>query len=331
MGGRTFEKKTGGCGSGGTTKSTTSEKKITMMEFAPHMAGEHQSVTHDMVKEHTLQDLQKDPRHGNDLVECPRKGINTGTPTLEPERTIEKSGGQTAEEQKLKQEGHNMEWQIERKEFGVRKNVYEANVFKAYAIIFGFCNKAMQTQIEETGDFETKIRNDPWLLMETIKLRMYGQVRAKYEYVQPTDTLIQFLTLKQEHGETLGDYNKRFKQGRDNLKGIFGNKILNEYITKSDKYKTESDVDKKSEIQQSSFKKWCSYVYLKNSDQNKYGTLKTNLQSQSNDQYPATVSKVTDVLTNHSWDDVWTVANKKRKEQPGGRTCLLYTSPSPRD
>ena len=65
---------------------------------------------------------------------------------------------------------------------------------------------------------------------------MYGQVQAKYEYVQPTDTLIQFLTLKQDHGETLGDYNKRFKQGEDDLKGIFGSKCLNEYIAKTDKY-----------------------------------------------------------------------------------------------
>ena len=81
------------------------------------------------------------------------------------------------------QEGHDMECQIERKQFSIRKNVYEENVYKTYVIIFGFCNKSMQSRIEETSEFEAKIRNDPWLLLETIKLRMYGQVRAKYEYV----------------------------------------------------------------------------------------------------------------------------------------------------
>ena len=61
----------------------------------------------------------------------------------------------------------------------------------------------MQNRIEETSEFEAKIRNNPWEILSTIKLRMYGQVRAKYEYVQPTDTLIQFLTLKQDHkGDT---------------------------------------------------------------------------------------------------------------------------------
>jgi hypothetical protein len=324
MGGKKFIKKNGGNGSGKTnTRTNTPEKKIAVMEFTPHTAGRHQLVTYDTVKEYILQEMQKDLRHGYDIVKCLREGINVGIPILKPIRIIEELGEQSAEEQKIQQEGHDMEWQIERKEYSVRKNVYEENIFKAYAIIFGYCNKAMQTRIEETTEFELKIRNDPWLLMETIKLRMYGQVRAKYEFVQPTDTLLQFLTLKQEHGESLGDYNKRFNQGQDNLKGIFGTKFLNEYITKTEKYKAESDQDKRTELQQKSYKTWCSYVYLKNSDQNKYGTLKKSLQSQyalGNDQYPITISKMTDVLTNHSWDNAYAIATKKRKESSGSKT-----------
>ena len=129
--------------------------------------------------------------------------------------------------------------------------------------------------------------------------------------------------MKQEHGETLGDYNKRFKQGRDNLKGIFGDKILNDYITKTDKYKAESDVDEKSELHKSSFEKWCTRAHLKNSDHNEHGTLKKNLQSQctlDNDQCPSTVSEVTDVSTNHTWDEAHATASKKKKEQPTGGT-----------
>ena len=60
-----------------------------------------------------------------------------------------------------------------------------------------------------------------------------------------------------------------------------------------------------------------SYVYLRNSDSNKYGTLKRSLQSQyalQNNQYPKTVSKVTDVLTNHQWDDSYQTQEKKIKD-----------------
>ena len=68
------------------------------------------------------------------------------------------------------------------------------------------------------------------MLLETIKLKMYGQVQAKYEFVQPTDTILQFLSLKQEHGESLVDFVKRFKQIIDNLMAIFQKEFLSEYI-----------------------------------------------------------------------------------------------------
>ena len=66
-----------------------------------------------------------------------------------------------------------------------------------------------------------------------------------------------------------------------------------------------------------SFNTWCAYIYLKNCDTNKYGLVKKNLQSQfalGNNQYPKTLSKVTDVLTNHSWDEAWKNADKKKKD-----------------
>ena len=43
-----------------------------------------------------------------------------------------------------------------------------------------------------------------------------------------------------------------------------------------------------------------------------------NLQSQyalQNNQYPKTISKVTDVLTNHKWDDSYKVLLMKKREQ----------------
>ena len=112
MGGRTFKKKIGAGGNSETAKTATSEKKMAVMEFAPHAAGKHQLVTCDAVKEHTLQELQKDPRHGHDLAQCSRKGVNTGTPMVKPIRQIEVKGGQSDKEMKIIQDGHDMEWQI---------------------------------------------------------------------------------------------------------------------------------------------------------------------------------------------------------------------------
>ena len=47
-------------------------------------------------------------------------------------------------------------------------------------------------------------------MLEVIKMKMYGQVRAKYKYTQVTDMLVQLINTKQEHGETLTEYAKRF-------------------------------------------------------------------------------------------------------------------------
>jgi hypothetical protein len=116
MGGKKFIKKTGSNGSGKSTKTNAPEKKITVMEFRPHIAGKHQLVTYDTVKQHILQEMQKDLKHGYDIVECLREGRDEGIPNLKPIRIIEKTGLQSPEEQKIQQEGHDMEWQIERKE-----------------------------------------------------------------------------------------------------------------------------------------------------------------------------------------------------------------------
>ena len=56
----------------------------------------------------------------------------------------------------------------------------------------------------------------------------------KYEFVQPTDTILQFLSLKQDHGESLVDHVKQVKQSIDNLKAIFGKEFLCEYIEKTE-------------------------------------------------------------------------------------------------
>jgi hypothetical protein len=332
MTGRKFNNN-GGSGSG-KTGTGTPEKKAVVMEFTPNTAGKTQMVTYDTVKEHILQEIQKDLSHGNDIVRCLREGVNKGIPIIKPIREIEVKGSHSEEVLKTIQDGHDMEWKMYLQEYRERLNEYEENIFKTYAIIFGYCNKQMQSRIEDSSEFEVKIQDDPWVLLSTIKLRMYGQVRAKYEYVQPTDTLIQFLNLKQDHGETLGDYAKRFKQSQDNLRGIFGDKMMNDYISKTEKYKATSDVDEQAEMTKGSFKKWCSYVYLRNSDQNKYGSLKKNLQSQfalGNDQYPATVSKVTDVLTNHSWDEAYNAASKKRRESGGDNNKNKTTDTVPKE
>ena len=94
----------------------------------------------------------------------------------------------------------------------------------------------MKNRIEEDKIFDKDIQNNPFRILEEIKLKMYGQVRAKYEYTQVTDTLVQFINTKQEHPESLVEYAKRFKQSKDNVKSIQAPKFLSNFVKNTDEY-----------------------------------------------------------------------------------------------
>ena len=87
-------------------------------------------------------------------------------------------------------------------------------------------------------------------------------------------------------------------------------------------------IDKEELKKKQAFSRWTSYVYLKNSDPNKYRSLNRNLQSQyalQNDQYPKTISKVTDVLTNHQWDNNYQELDKKIRTTDLAPPLLIRT------
>ena len=64
------------------------------------------------------------------------------------------------EEMRLEQQDFDMEYTIDLKEWKARTNTYAENKFKAYTIIFEYCNNTMQNRIKEATNFESDIRNN---------------------------------------------------------------------------------------------------------------------------------------------------------------------------
>jgi len=55
----------------------------------------------------------------------------------------------------------------------------EDNMKRAYAIIIGtFCTKAIQVQVEEYSEYESKIRDDPIELLRVVSMFMHNTVQA---------------------------------------------------------------------------------------------------------------------------------------------------------
>ena len=116
--------------------------------------------------------------------------------------------------------------------------------------------------------------------------------------------------MKQQEYEHLNDYVKRFKQVRDVLRSHIGPDILHQFVENTEEYRN-ADSATKSELKAGSFERFMAYLLIKNSDQNKYGSLVTGLVSQysmDHDQYPRSLIAATDILANHRHDNY----NKKK-------------------
>ena len=100
-----------------------------------------------------------------------------------PTRNI---SAKTGEVRKLEQDGFDMIYQAEIKQFLERERALEANLDKAYALIFGtYCSK-----------YESRIRDDPIELLKTMNVLMHDTVRAKHPYASLYDALMCLFNLK---------------------------------------------------------------------------------------------------------------------------------------
>ena len=277
------------------------------MKFAPQgQKNDQRIVTYATVKDHIITYIQKTYEHGKDIADSLRELKVKDLTAVEPTRQL--STKSVEAEQKIEQHGFDYLYQAEIKSFVERKHVLEQNLNKAYALIFGtYCVKTMQSRVEQYPDFESKIQDDPIELLKAIKILVHDTVRAKYPYASLTETLERMLLVKQQQNEKVGDYVKRFKQERDNLKLMTGSHILDEFVENSTEYRDQTDKAAKQKLKDGAFSKWMAFLMIRGSDQDKYGSLSTMFRTRyslGEDKYSKTVTDASDVLSQHKWDKV---------------------------
>ena len=98
-------------------KPSKQDTKETVMEFVPHVAGKHQTVTYDAVKEHILQEMQIDLRNGHEIIEYLQTEKKNYQET-KPVRQIAVSEGtsDTTKAIKQQQDSYNFKFNIQYKE-----------------------------------------------------------------------------------------------------------------------------------------------------------------------------------------------------------------------
>ena len=148
---------------------------------------------------------------------------------------------------------------------------------RAYMSIFtNYMTRGLQIHVEEHPNFDSKIDDDPIVLLEVIKNLMHEPVRAQYHLVSMTNNLQRWLNAKQNDDQPLLEYTKQHKQLTDVVKSQFGISLLREHIRRKPEYvaaKASFSKAEKKKLRDDGFDEWNAYLLLQGADKSKYGSL----------------------------------------------------------
>lgn len=268
--------RSGKSGRGNNQGRGKSHKKGTKkMKFAP--MGGAPTATYEDVKNTIYHLIQSTFDDGIDMVESLKQGSPINLDNEKPRLQVSTATDAGDKEREDKEFG--MIYSAELKAWMTRKKNLKNNLSKSYSTIFSkYCTAGMQHRVKEDPDFDSRIDNNPFELMEITKTLTHESVRNKYPCDMHYDALLRFLTLKQKD-DSLVDYIKKFKEERNILVQNIGTKMFDDYVERTEDYKniaatnTLSIATQQQTMKADYFEAWTSYVMLKNSDQTKYGPL----------------------------------------------------------
>jgi hypothetical protein len=215
------------------------------------------------------------------------------------------------QERSLENEQFKILYKAEIDSYVKRKDTYLSNIGNAYALIYGQCSKAMQSKIQVRLDFESEIKGNPVALLVAIQEQAMSYQEHQYEMITIADSIQNMLNIRQRDDENLLDYTARYKSAKDLMESQIGGPIiLKKFISNM---KDEIENENKQEI---AYEQLMTYIYLKNADKSKYGTLLNGLSSQyslGQDQYPRTIIDANNILSNHRYDQAY-MDNKRRRK-----------------
>ena len=282
-----------------------------------------QSMDYDVVTKFLILHIRKNYTNGDDIGNA----LETLQEVTFESPTLEMSSSEDELTRKREDKENEMIFEAKLAIYLKQMETYRTNKGKAYAFIFGQCTKVMQAKVMERKDYDNTKR-DPIELLKAIKELSYSYQDTKYDMKIVTSAIKSFINLKQKDDESLIDYTTRFKTARDVMKAQLGAELVLHKIVMADpkyiKAETDEHVKNNKQVIKTHYERWQAYVYLENCDKNKYGTLVNGLDSQQalgTNQYPTTLAKATEILSNHRFDSAY-MENKRKKNRNNNRSEL---------
>jgi hypothetical protein len=149
---------------GGPTQTKT---KKTVEDYVFYVGSSKQASDYEITAEFVVNHIKKTSDRGNDIAEAIRTLVKTDTLLWKPSLQVSTGTQPTVKAREDKQ--YVMEYKAELDESMRHKRTYQDNIFKAYALLWERCAKAMQNKIASRSDYESVVHNDPISLLRAIK------------------------------------------------------------------------------------------------------------------------------------------------------------------
>ena len=294
----------GGRGGRGRGSGTSiNRKKKTIEDYFFYVGSSKQASDYEITAEFVINHIKMTFDRGNDIAESLKEESSCDTDAWKP--ALKTSNKSNADEKARENKQFELEYKAELDEAMKRKRTYQDNEYKAYALIWQRCAKAMQNRLLQRKDYQSTIYNNPIQLLKAIKEHALNYQETRYEMSIVSDAFRATFNTRQRENESLQDYTRRFKTSKEILESHVGGPVTISKFIKSMQGYDPNDVDIVEEMTKKAHEQLFSYVYLENADPKKYGSIMKNLNSQKslgNDQYPKTLIEATNVLSNHRFD-----------------------------
>ena len=185
------------------------------------------------------------------------------------------------------------------KEFMIRKNKYQHNMNKAYALILGQCTQGLKNKLETSQKWEAiKKEHNPIWLLKAIKEITQDYQDSKYPIASICRSLETVFTIKQDEREGLAAYIKRFKIAQDIMEIQHGTLDMSVYVSRMPEYNEDSH----EELTKEAYNKLMAYLLIKGADPKRSGDMLINLANDfalGANLYPENLEAASSALANY--------------------------------
>ena len=173
-----------------------------------------------------------------------------------------------SENQELEERHNDYLFKAQITSFVACEGKYLANKGKAFALIYGQCNKALQHKLQARKNFGDGIKGDPIKLLDAISKHSMSYMENKYPYSTALDAIKNYINLKQIDDESLVYYTRRFKLAKKIMETQIGGKLELPKLAKLDPKWMEIwdladlTIDHSKESKAHAYKKFTTFLYL---------------------------------------------------------------------